>query len=83
VGDVARLVLGDALRLGVLGVAIGLAAAVLATGVLERLLYGVTATDPLTFAATAVLLMVVTVIAALAPAVRAARVSPTEAIRAE
>ena len=83
VGDVARLVLGDALRLGAIGVAIGLGAAVFATSVLERLLYGVRPTDPLTFAGTAALLLVVTAIAALAPAVRAARVSPTEAIRAE
>jgi putative ABC transport system permease protein len=80
---VARLILGDALRLGAVGVGIGLVVAFFATRVMAKLLYDVSATDPLTFAATAMILLAVSVLAALAPALRAARVNPTDAIRAE
>jgi predicted permease len=82
-GDVARMVLGDALRLGGAGIVIGLAIALLSTRVLQSLLYGVQPSDPLVFAVTAAVLMLVTLMAALVPTVRASRVSPTEAIRCE
>jgi putative ABC transport system permease protein len=82
-GDVARMVLGDALRLGGAGIVIGLAIALLSTRVLQSLLYGVQPSDPVVFAVTAAVLMLVTLMAALVPTVRASRVSPTEAIRCE
>lgn len=69
------------MRLGGAGVALGVAAALATTRVLESLLYDVQPGDPVVLAATAATLLVVTLIAALVPALRAARVSPTEAIR--
>jgi ABC-type antimicrobial peptide transport system permease subunit len=66
-----------------LGVAIGLVAAAGLTRVMASLLYGVEATDPLTFAATAGLLLAVAVTASYLPARRAARTDPLEALRSE
>jgi ABC-type antimicrobial peptide transport system permease subunit len=82
-GEVLRLVLASGLRLVGLGVAIGLAGAYGLTRVLQSLLYGVTAHDPLTFAGNAVLLALVAAAACLLPALRAARVNPIVALRAE
>jgi predicted permease len=82
-GDVTRMVVLDALRLGGAGVAIGVLIAFLSTRVLESLLYGVKPADPVVFASTAALLLTVTALAALLPAVRASRVSPAEAMRNE
>ncbi|MGH7443715.1 MAG: ADOP family duplicated permease, partial [Longimicrobiales bacterium] len=81
--DVAGMVLRNALRLGGAGIVIGVIVALFATRLLESLLYGVRPGDPLVFAGTAVLLLGVTVIAAVVPALRASRVSPSEAIRYE
>lgn len=81
--DVTRMVVLDALRLGGFGVAIGVLIALATTRVLENLLYGVRPGDPVVFAATATLLLAVTVAAALLPAVRASRISPAEAMRYE
>jgi putative ABC transport system permease protein len=82
-GSVLRLVLGEALGLAALGVALGLAGAVALTGALEALLFGVTATDPVTFAVTPVFLLVMALVAAYTPARRAIRVDPVAALRAE
>jgi putative ABC transport system permease protein len=65
------------------GVAVGLAAAVGGTRLIESLLYGVSARDPFIFAATVVLLLAVALAACWLPARRAARLSPIEALRAE
>lgn len=81
--DVAGMVLRNALRLGGAGVVIGLVAALVATRVLESLLYGVRPGDPLVLAGTSALLLMVTMVAAIVPALRASRVSPSEAIRYE
>ncbi|HSA54924.1 MAG TPA: ABC transporter permease [Gemmatimonadaceae bacterium] len=80
-GDVLRLVLGRALRLTLLGIAIGLTGAFLLTGVLTELLFGVKPHDPVTFATIALLLMAVSLAASYLPTRRALRVDPIRALR--
>jgi ABC-type antimicrobial peptide transport system permease subunit len=70
-------------KLTLLGLGAGVAVAYLATRVLASLLYGMTATDPLTFAAAGLLLLIVALAACCAPAFRAARVDPMVALRYE
>lgn len=82
-GRVLRSVLGQGARLAVVGVALGLAGAALATPLLDTLLVGVSPTDPLTFAATAGALLLVALVAAWIPARRAAGLNPVEALRSE
>ncbi|HEV2854529.1 MAG TPA: ABC transporter permease [Thermoanaerobaculia bacterium] len=79
--DVLLLVIRQGLALVLVGVALGLIGALALTRVLSSLLYGVSATDPLTFAAIALLLMAVSWIACYIPARRAARVDPLIAMR--
>jgi ABC-type antimicrobial peptide transport system permease subunit len=83
VGDVVGLVLGQALRFAVGGVLIGGVIAYWAGARLQPLLYEQSAHDPVIFAAVAVLLVVVALLATLRPAVRATRVDPTIALRAD
>ena len=81
--DVLGLVLRQGLRLALLGVGVGLVAALLLTGVMRSMLFGVGARDPVTFVAAPALLIAVAVLASWLPARRAARVAPIEALRAE
>jgi len=81
--NVVFLVLKQGLRLTILGVAIGLAGAFGLTRLLERLLFGVSATDPLTFILIALLLTLVALLACWIPARRAAKVDPLVALRTE
>jgi putative ABC transport system permease protein len=82
-GRVVAMVVGEGLRLAALGTLLGVAGAWVLTRLISGLLYGVTATDPITFAAVPLLLAVVAVIASLVPARRATRVDPVMALRAE
>jgi putative ABC transport system permease protein len=82
-GRVVALVVGEGLRLAALGTLLGVVGAWALTRLISGLLYGVTATDPITFAAVPLLLAVVAVIASLVPARRATRVDPVMALRAE
>jgi len=80
-GNIVRLVLGPALLLTVMGVAIGLVASVGTSRLLAALVYGVSATDPVTLGGVALLLGTVTLASCLLPVRRATRVSPLEALR--
>ena len=81
--SVFRLVLGQALRLVVVGVVAGLIAAGALTRLLDTLLFQTEALDPLTFAATVCVLVAVATFASYIPARRGTRIMPTEALRAE
>jgi predicted permease len=81
--DVLRLVLGRALRIVAAGLVVGLAGAAGVTRVLQRFLFGVTATDPIAFTLVTLLLMAVGLLAAWLPARRATRIDPCAALRAE
>lgn len=81
--SIFRLVLKHGLILIGIGVGIGLAAAFGLTRFLASLLYGVKPTDPLTFAAVSIMLIVVGVLACYVPARRATKVDPMVALRYE
>ncbi|MEO6003867.1 MAG: ABC transporter permease [Opitutus sp.] len=81
--DVLRLVFGQGFRLTVIGLALGLGAALLLTDTLSSLLFNVRANDPLALSAIAALLATVAAIACFLPAFRATKVSPISSLRAE
>jgi putative ABC transport system permease protein len=81
--NVLRLILGQGLRLAVVGVAAGLLAAIGFTRLLQGLLFGISASDPLTFVGIALLLVGVALLACWIPARRATKVDPLEALRSE
>lgn len=82
-GDVVRMVLREASLVAVMGIAIGLAAALALTRLIAGLLFGLSSTDPVSFAGTAVLLAMVALAAGYIPARRAPRVDPAIALRQE
>jgi putative ABC transport system permease protein len=82
-GNVLGLVLGEGLRLALLGAAIGLAGSFFAARLLSGMLFGVTPSDPFTFASVAVVLVAVAMVACYVPARRATRVDPLVALRYE
>jgi predicted permease len=82
-GGVQRSVLLQTLRLGAIGMGIGIVASLLFAGALRSLLFGVNAADPLTFAAMLVILTIVAALAGYIPARRASRIDPIIALRSE
>ena len=82
-GNLRWMVVGQALRLGSVGLGLGLIGAFAAARVLDSLLFGVSANDPFTFTGVCAMLLVVLMAAAYLPARRATRVDPIVALRAE
>jgi putative ABC transport system permease protein len=82
-GNVLKLVIAQGMVLALIGVAIGSGAALALTRLMSGLLFGVSATDPMTFVVIALLLVWVALLACYIPARRAAKVDPLVALRAE
>jgi putative ABC transport system permease protein len=82
-GDVFRLIVGHGLKLTCIGISIGLGAALGLTRLMASLLYGVSATDSITFAGVSMLLAIVAFIACYIPGRRAMRVDPMASLRSE
>ena len=81
--DVFRIVVGEGLRFAMIGVTVGLVSGLILTRLLQSFLYGISASDPLTFAAVTLLLLAVALAACYFPARRATRVDPIVALRYE
>ena len=83
VKDILRLVITEGMKPALIGLLLGVAGALALGRVLASFIYGIAAYDPLTFAAVAILLVVVALLASIIPAYRAARIEPTRALREE
>jgi predicted permease len=81
--DILKLVLGQGLRISLVGVSVGLALAIVVTRAIAAMLYGVNPIDPMTFGGVSVLLTAVALLASYLPARRAAKVEPLVALRYE
>jgi putative ABC transport system permease protein len=82
-GDMLKLVIGQGVKLIMLGTAVGLLAALGVSRLIASLIFGVSPTDPLTFVGVAVLLVMFALLACYIPARRAAKVDPMVALRCE
>jgi ABC-type antimicrobial peptide transport system permease subunit len=80
---IAKLVVGNCLRLALVGVMLGIIGAFATSRALDSMIYGVTAFDPVSFAAIPLLLGAIALIASYVPTRRALRIDPVEALRTE
>jgi predicted permease len=81
--DIARLVVGDGLRTVAVGIVVGVVLAIAAGKLVASLLYGISPRDPVIMASAAVILALIGMVACVIPAIRAARVDPVSALRAD
>ena len=81
--DVLRMILWQGARLALMGISIGIAGSLILTRLMTKLLYGVSPTDPLTFAVLAAVFALIAIAACSLPARRATRVDPAAALRSE
>jgi ABC-type antimicrobial peptide transport system permease subunit len=81
--DVLKMTVNQGLKLVSIGMMLGLAAAFLLTRVLASLLFGISATDPITFLGISFVLLAVAILASYLPALRATKVDPIVALRAQ
>jgi predicted permease len=81
--DVICMVVGQAVTLAAIGVAAGIAGALVLTRVMQGMLFGVNATEPLAYIAASTLLIAIAALSAYVPALRAGRISPSVALRCE
>jgi putative ABC transport system permease protein len=82
-GHILKLIVGRGMQLAATGMVIGLALALIGARLIAGLLFGVSAMDPLTFAATCLVVLAVALVASLLPALRAIKVDPVTALRAD
>jgi ABC-type antimicrobial peptide transport system permease subunit len=82
-GDILRLVLSHGMKLALIGIALGLFAAYWLTRFLQKMLFGIGATDPMTFSIIALMVVFVAILACIVPARRAMKVDPLKALRYE
>ena len=82
-GDIVRMMIASGARLGFIGIAAGVAVSLATSRILNGVLFGVERTDAVTYASVIVLMLVAALLACAIPAMRAARVNPLSAIRAE
>src|SRR5262245_50472015 len=82
-GEIVRMMIATGARLGLIGIAAGVAVSLATSRILNGLLIGVEGTDAVTYASVIVLMFVAALLACAIPAMRAARVNPLSAIRAE
>jgi putative ABC transport system permease protein len=82
-GSIARLIVGDGIRLSLAGIGLGLLGAIAVTRLIQSLLYGVSHIDPFSFGVGALLLLAVSVIACVVPVLHATSVDPALAVRGE
>ena len=83
VKDVLRIVALESLRPTIAGIAVGLAGSFMLSTLLTKLVYGIRPSDPATFGAVALILVVVSIVASVVPAWRATRVDPIQVLREE
>jgi putative ABC transport system permease protein len=81
--DILRLVVGQGLLLVAVGIAVGLVAAFGASSVLRTLLFGISARDPVTYVTVPIALGLMAIVASYLPALRATKIDPVVALRAE
>jgi len=81
--DIIQMIVGNGMKLALVGLALGVAGAMAISGILQQFVYGMSATDPATLAAVTALFLFVALVANIVPSLRALAVDPVEVLRSE